>query len=49
VTVYDVMELPPLDGAVQATVAELSLAVAVTPVGASGAVAAPLLNSTSTQ
>ena len=34
------MALPPLDGAVQATVAEAFPAVAVTPVGAAGAVGA---------
>ena len=38
VTVYDVIGLPPLDGAVQDTVACPSPAVALTPVGAKGAV-----------
>ena len=40
VTVYRVMGLPPLAGAVQLTVAEALPAVAVTPVGAAGAVGA---------
>ena len=41
--------LPPFDGAVQLTVAEAFPAVAVTPVGAAGAVAGPVAKTTSTQ
>jgi len=43
VTVYDVMGDPPSPGAVQLTSAEPLPAVATTPVGASGAVAGPLV------
>jgi len=49
VTVYDVMGLPPLDGAVQLTTADPLPAEAVTPVGAPGAEAdAPVENTGST-
>jgi len=44
-----VIALPPFDGAVQLTVADAFPPVAVTPVGAAGAVVAPLAYTTSTQ
>ena len=51
VTVYDVIGLPPSAGAVQVTTADAFPAVAVTLVGAPGAVAGPVfrVNITSTQ